>query len=265
MYSLEGQCAIVSGSASGIGRGIAKALLESGASVFLVDVEREKLQQTAEELGSLGKVSTYTADLRESGIAHKIVEAALNAYNRVDILVNSAGVYPSKLALTITEEDWEQVFDLNVKGLFFLSQAVAGSMVETGTQGRIVNITSTASEVARPGVAHYCASKAAVKMMTQVLALEWAEFGIRVNALGPGLVETESLTKTLITAKARDEHQEKLSYCPLQRAALIEEIAAGVLFFASEQSSFVTGQSLLVDGGYSAGRVFSSMQDKKNT
>jgi len=257
-YSLQRQSAIITGAASGIGKGIAKAFLEAGASVFLVDVAQEKLAETAKELEHLGQVHILSADLRKRGIAAKIMNGALEAYDQVNVLVNCAGIYPSTPALEITEEEWEQVFDLNVKGGFFLAQAAAGSMVRKGIAGRIINITSTASEVARPGVVHYCASKAAAKMLTQVLALEWAPYGIRVNALGPGLVETETVLKTLMSEESQKEHREKLSYCPLQRAALVEEIANGVLFFATEQSSYVTGQTLLVDGGYSAGRVFQS-------
>jgi NAD(P)-dependent dehydrogenase (short-subunit alcohol dehydrogenase family) len=144
--------------------------------------------------------------------------------------------------------------------VFFLNQAIARTMIEKKISGSLINITSTASEVARPGVVHYCSSKAGVKMMTQVLALELAPYNIRVNAVGPGLVETETLMNTLTTEKAVKEHEEKLSYSPLQRAAGVEEIADGVLYFASSKSSYVTGQTLLIDGGYSAGRIFKSLQ-----
>lgn len=256
--TLQGKRAIITGAAAGIGKGIAKAFLEAGASVFLVDVSQERLEVTAQELKPLGHIRTYSADLREPGVAAKIFQAALESYDQVDVLVNCAGIYPSTPALEISEKEWGEVFDLNVKGVFFLSQAVAKTMVQKKIPGRIINITSTASEVARPGVAHYCSSKAAAKMLTQVLALEWAPYGIRVNAVGPGLVETETLLTTLNSEEAQKEHKEKLSYCPLRRAALVEEIAEGVLFFATGQSSYVTGQTLLIDGGYSAGRVFQS-------
>jgi NAD(P)-dependent dehydrogenase (short-subunit alcohol dehydrogenase family) len=265
-YALEGKTAIITGAASGIGKGIAKGFVQSGSSVLLVDINADKLADTQEELAAENtevKVCTMTADLREFSNFQVIVDHAVGEMGSVDILVNCAGIYPSTPALLITEEEWDQLIDLNLKGYFFLCQTVAKQMIKQGDGGSIVNITSSASEVARPGVAHYCASKAGVKMLTQVLSLEWAEYGIRINALGPGLVETETLLKTLVTDEAKAEHKEKISYCPMNRIALLEEIADGVIFFASGQSSYVTGQTLLVDGGYSAGRSFQTKRMKE--
>ncbi|WP_047151755.1 SDR family NAD(P)-dependent oxidoreductase [Aneurinibacillus tyrosinisolvens] len=259
---LAGERALITGAATGIGKGIAKALLQEGASVMLVDVNEDHLTKTAEELSGGGKVRYMVADLRKPQAEVDIVETVVEQMEGLDILVNCAGIYPSTPALEIELQEWNKVYDLNVRAPFFLAQASARVMVDRGIPGRIINITSTASEVARPGVAHYCSSKAALKMMTQVLALEWAPYGIRVNALGPGLVETETLLSTLVTEEAKEEHIEKVSYCPMKRAAAIDEIAQGVLFFASRQSSYVTGQTLLVDGGYSAGRVFRSVSKK---
>jgi NAD(P)-dependent dehydrogenase (short-subunit alcohol dehydrogenase family) len=266
-FSLQGETSIVTGAAAGIGKGITKTFIEAGASVLLVDFNQQKVKEAVAELKDLAgddRIRYLVADITEPCAAVMITEAAQKAFGRLDILVNCAGIYPSTPSLNISEEEWDKVFDLNVKATFFLAQAAAKVMVQQGTGGRIINITSTASEVARPGVAHYCSSKAAVRMLTQVLALEWAKYGIRVNAVGPGLVETENLLSTLITEEARREHQEKLSYCPMNRAALVEEIAEAVLFFATDQSKYVTGQTLLVDGGYSAGRVFKSKMEKES-
>ena len=264
MKRLDGEIAIVTGAATGIGKGIAKLFLQEGASVLLVDIAKDQLEATRFELTSLidtAKVHIFDVDLRKTGVTKEIVERAVSEFGQIDILVNCAGIYPSTTALKITEEEWDSVYDLNVKSTFFLSQEIANHMIQKGVNGRIINISSTASEVARPGVAHYCSSKAAVKMMTQVLALEWAKYGIRINALGPGLVETENLLESLVTETAKSEHQEKITNIPLQRSALIEEIAEGVLYFASNQSNYVTGQTLLVDGGYSAGRVLKTKLD----
>lgn len=250
---------IVTGAARGIGKGIAEAFLEEGAKVLLVDHNRENLQETAnawKRAYGEDRLAEQVHDIRETAAATKVVDFAVQRFGGLDVLVNCAGIYPSRSALEITEQDWELVFDLNVKGLFFFAQAAAMQMKEQESGGRIVNISSTASEVARPGVSHYCSSKAAVKMLTQVLALEWAPYGIHVNAVGPGLVETETLLETLSTEEAKKEHLEKLSYCPLQRAALAREIADAVLFLVSAKAGYITGQNLLVDGGYSAGRVF---------
>ncbi|MCQ6268367.1 SDR family oxidoreductase [Fictibacillus sp. WQ 8-8] len=259
--SLAGKTAVITGSASGIGKGIANEFLNEGASVLLVDINEEKLIETVSELKGEqmhNDVDYLAVNLKNLKNMNTIVETAISKFNKFSILVNCAGVYPSTSALTISEEEWDNVYELNVKSTFFLSQAAAKQMVKQGNGGSIINITSTASEVARPGVAHYCSSKAAVKMMTQVLALEWAKYGIRINALGPGLVETETLLQTLTTEAARREHEEKLTYSPMNRPALVEEIAKGVLYFATNQSSYVTGQTLLVDGGYSAGRFFNT-------
>ncbi|MFD1037431.1 SDR family NAD(P)-dependent oxidoreductase [Virgibacillus byunsanensis] len=256
---LKGKSAIITGAGSGIGKGIAQAFVDAEASVILVDINQKKLVDTKKDLEAINsKVSvyTFTADLSKSSSYKEVVEESVHKLGTVDILVNCAGIYPSTPALDITEDEWDQLFDLNLKGYFFLCQNVAKQMVKQDTGGSIINITSTASEVARPGVAHYCASKSGVKMMTQVLALEWAEYGIRINALGPGLVETDTLLNTLSTEKAKQEHVEKLSYCPMGRTALTEEIASGVLFFASDSSMYATGQTLFIDGGYSAGRFF---------
>lgn len=255
---LAGERVVVTGAAAGIGKGIAKTLLAAGASVMLVDVNEPELIKTAMELSYKDQLRYLVADLGESDAAQQIMQTVVEQMGGLEVLVNCAGIYPSTPALEIELQEWNRVYDLNVRAPFFLAQAAAKVMIDKGTAGRIINISSTASEVARPGVAHYCSSKAALKMLTQVLALEWAPYGIRVNALGPGLVETETLLATLVTETAQKEHAEKLSYCPLKRAAAVEEIAEGVLFFASRQSSYITGQTLLVDGGYSAGRVFQS-------
>ncbi|PLR77040.1 hypothetical protein CU633_12545 [Bacillus sp. V3-13] len=265
--ALEGEAAIITGSASGIGKGIAHDFLKEGASVLLVDIKQEHLELTKKELADSypeSHIVTVSADLTNIEVMDRVVEQAIKSFQRIDILINCAGIYPVNPAFQIDEQAWDSVMDLNLKGTFFLCQTVARKMIEQTSGGRIVNITSTASEVARPGVAHYCASKAAVKMLTQVLALEWAEYGIRVNSLGPGLVETETVLQTLTDEKAIKEHKEKLLYCPMSRTALVEEISKGVLFLASNQSTYVTGQSLLVDGGYSAGRVFQSLKETEN-
>lgn len=255
---------LITGSGAGIGKGIARKFIEEGADVFLVDINEEKLVETKEELQNIAgmnqEIFLLSGDLCCSPFRKKVVDQAVLSLGKIDVLVNSAGIYPSKPALEITEKDWDAVLDLNLKAVFFLNQAVAQTMIEKKISGSLINITSTASEVARPGVVHYCSSKAGAKMMTQVLALELAPYNIRVNALGPGLVETETLMKTLTTEKAVKEHEEKLSYSPLQRAAGVEEIASGVLYFASSKASYVTGQTLLIDGGYSAGRIFKSLQ-----
>ncbi len=256
--------AIITGSASGIGKGIAEHFVQEGYQLLLVDINEDQLKSSVEELTKgveNGRKITYiVGDLTNKSFREAIITFATKEFDRLDVLINCAGIFPATPAFKITEEEWDNVFDLNVKSLFFLSVGFAEVVKKRGVQANIVNITSAASEVARPGVSHYCSSKAAVKMMTQVLALELAVYGIRVNAVGPGLVETETLLKTFDNEQAWVEHKEKISYSPLNRTAKISEIAEVVAFVSSDKASYMTGQNLLVDGGYSAGRVFKSFQ-----
>ncbi|MFD1067639.1 SDR family NAD(P)-dependent oxidoreductase [Oceanobacillus locisalsi] len=253
---------IITGSASGIGKGIAKHFFQEGYKLLLIDINEEQLKRSKEEITegfSYENMVTYLAgDLTQKAFREDIISFAEKKLGHLDVLINCAGIFPATPAFDISEDEWDNVFDLNVKALFFLSIDFAKSAKNRELQANIVNITSAASEVARPGVSHYCSSKAAVKMMTQVLALELADFGIRVNAVGPGLVETETLLKTLNNEKAKMEHKEKISYSPLNRTAKTSEIAEVVSFVSSHKASYMTGQNILVDGGYSAGRVFKS-------
>lgn len=254
---------LITGSASGIGKGIAESYLSEGYDLLLVDIDHDRLVKTVENMKSIisaeQTVEFLSGDLKSSDFRGEIIDLVKSQFGCINILVNCAGVFPATPAFEIDEEEWDHVFDLNVKSLFFLSKDVANLMRGTEEEGcNIVNITSAASEVARPGVAHYCSAKAAVKMMTQVLSLEFAPYGIRVNAVGPGLVETETLLKTLNNEKAREEHKEKISYAPLNRTAKMSEVAETVMFVSSDKASYITGQNILVDGGYSAGRVFKS-------
>ncbi|WKA55433.1 SDR family NAD(P)-dependent oxidoreductase [Planococcus shixiaomingii] len=260
---------IVTGAASGIGKGIAEKFAASGDDVLLVDIKEQQLNDAKEQLAAAfpeAVIKTAAGDLTSKEFVECIVSECKSVFGRADVLVNCAGIFPSTPFLQISREEWDSVVGLNLSATFFVTQAIARLMVETKPDNaNIINISSTASEVARPGVAHYCSSKAGVKMLTQVLALELAPYGIRVNAVGPGLVETEALLATLNNEKSIAEHKEKVSFAPLNRTAELSEIAAAVYFLSSKEASYITGQNLLVDGGYSAGRVFKSFapQGKK--
>lgn len=261
--SFDGQTVIVTGAAAGIGRGIAAAFLKNGANVLLVDFDEKMLDATVAIFSkSYGaRAAGFVADLRQ---AHKngkdIAGKAVSLFGGLDVLVNNAGIYPSKYTIDLEEEDWDRVFDLNVKGYFFMAQAAARYWVKNGLKGSIVNISSGAAQNARPGAIAYTTSKAAVVMLTKGLALEWIRKGIRVNAVGPGLIETEALLATLNNEEAINEHKEKISMIPIARTGLVSEIAEAVLFMASDKAEFIVGQNLFVDGGYTAGRVFKSKQ-----
>ncbi|MBY8908249.1 SDR family oxidoreductase [Salinicoccus roseus] len=249
---------IITGAANGIGRGITEKFLLNGHEVLMIDYDKKKLDASLNELSSISSsIKNLCGDLKSKSFRSEIIEYVKKDFAEVNILINCAGVFPSKSALEISEEEWDDVFDLNLKSVFFLSREIARIMIYSKIENaNIINITSAASEVARPGVSHYCSSKAGLKMLTQVLSLEFARFNIRVNAVGPGLVETETLQRTLNNEDKIKEHREKISYSPLGRTAEIEEVAAGVYFISSTEASYITGQNLLIDGGYSAGRVF---------
>jgi len=256
---------MITGAASGIGKGIALKFASEGSELILIDLQKERLNELNNELQEMYpnlSILLAAGDLTSESFVQEVVDKSKEQFGHINVLVNCAGIFPSTPFLQISRQEWNKVFDLNVSSVFFLTQKVSQLMIDSNTKNaNIVNISSTASEVARPGVAHYCSSKAAVKMLTQVLALELAPSGIRVNAVGPGLVETETLLKTLTNEKAIKEHQEKISYSPLNRTAKIEEIADAVYFISSPKATYITGQNLLVDGGYSAGRVFKSLNN----
>jgi NAD(P)-dependent dehydrogenase (short-subunit alcohol dehydrogenase family) len=253
--TLAGKTAIVTGAASGIGRELSLVMSTAGANVVAVDRDGPGVEETCSLVGGGGAVP-LALDLSEDGAEAKVVEGAVGAYGGVDVLVNCAGIFPTAPALELAAEEWDRVLGLNLRAPFLLSQAVARRMVGAGRPGNIVNIASSAGAVSRPGVAHYCASKAGLIMLTKVLAIEWAEHDIRVNAVAPGLVETPGVEEALATEEGRREHQRKLAKIPMSRPGEPREIAEAVVFLASDAASFVTGHTLFVDGGYSAGHTF---------
>ena len=246
---------IVTGAASGIGREIVFAMFGAGANVLAVDRDGRGLDETC-SLVEGSRAAPLVLDLLEDGAEKRIVEGAVDVWGRIDVLVNCAGVFPSTPALELSSQEWDLVLGLNLRAPFLLSQAVARHMVGAGRGGTIVNVASAAGAIARPGVAHYCASKAALIMLTKVLAIEWAEHDIRVNAVAPGLVETPGVGDLLATEEGRREHEQKLAKIPMARAGHPQEIAETVIFLASDAASFVTGHTLFADGGYSAGHTF---------
>lgn len=261
--SYTGKKIIVTGAAAGIGRAIATAFLASGGAVLLVDFNSALLAAAVAELQAAypGRVAGMVADLRQAcQVGKEIVATAVEKLGGLDVLVNNAGIYPSKYALDIEEDDWDSVLDLNVKGYFFMAQAAARYWVAEGRKGVIVNISSGAAQNARPGAVPYTTSKAAVVMLTHGLALEWIRKGIRVNAVGPGLIETDALLASLNSEEAKAEHREKITMIPINRVGLASEIAEAVLFMASDKAEFIVGQNLFVDGGYTCGRVYKTKQ-----
>lgn len=234
--------AVVTGGAQGIGLAVARRLDTEGRSVVVVD------RQLCRDPAFLG--AQLQVDLLGDGA---VAEVTSRLPADTDLLVNVAGIYPTTAALDIEPDEWEQVVRLDLTVPFQLSQALARTWVSAGRTGVVVGVSSTAATVVRPGIAHYGAAKAGLSMLTRVLAVEWAPFGIRVNAVGPGLVVTETGQEMLRDERARIEHSAKLARIPAGRTGEPEEIAEAVAFLASPRAGYITGQTLYVDGGYTAG------------
>ncbi|MGM7679143.1 GolD/DthD family dehydrogenase [Microbacterium sp. A94] len=238
---LTGQVALVTGGGAGIGLAIGTELHRRGAHVYLVDISQDALDAAASALPDAVGVLGNIADLDS---ITSVVERVVGEAGGIDILVNSAGIGIIKPALEITEADWDRTLDINLRGMFFMSQAVARHMIPAG-HGRIVNVASMCGTIAIDGHAAYTASKAGVVGMTKVLAGEWARDGITVNSISPTVVLTE-LAKNVWNG---DEADEMLAKIPVGRFAVPEDVAQAVAFLVT-QSGMITGHDLLVDGGY---------------
>ena len=250
---LEGQIAIVTGGAHGLGRAIALRLADDGADVMVADVLGADAEVVAESVRVKGRrSSSFQVDVSDSGAVGAMVAETVETFGRVDLLVNNAGVSGEAGLLEMEEAHWDRIMGVNLKGNFLCSQAVAREMVARGEGGRIINITSTAGANARPRASAYGASKAGIIQFTRVLALELGHHGITVNAIGPGMTLTGSEVKQPPT----DEYQAAfVGQVPLGRAGEPADIAAAVAFLASPDAAYINGQVIFVDGGYSAGKL----------
>jgi 2-deoxy-D-gluconate 3-dehydrogenase len=250
-FSLNGKVALITGSGSGIGRTIAIGLAQAGADLVITELpdKKDKAQETARAVMELGrKALAVELDVTDLISIRNMAEASMDMFGRVDILVNNAGVIIRKKAIDVTEQDWDRVLDVNLKGVFFTCQAIGKVMINQGS-GKIINMASINGVVGSVERAAYTASKAGLINMTRTLAAEWAEFGIHVNAIGPTYMTTP-LTESLFE---QEEFREQLfSRQLIQRAGRPEDLVGAVLFLASSASDLVTGHTIMVDGGWTA-------------
>ncbi|HCV27795.1 MAG TPA: 3-oxoacyl-ACP reductase family protein [Dehalococcoidia bacterium] len=250
---LEGKTAIVTGGAHGLGRAIALRLADDGADVMVADLLGGDAEAVAAEVRTRGRRAvSYEVDVSDSGAVSGMVMATVEVLGCIDILVNDAGVSGESPLLDMKESFWDRVMGVNLKGNFLCSQAVAREMVARGGGGAIVNITSTAGANARPGASAYASSKAGIIQFTRVLALELGQHGIRVNAVGPGMTLTGSEVKPAPSQKYQGAF---VGQVPMGRAGVPGDIAAAVAFLASPDATYINGQVIFVDGGYSAGKL----------
>ena len=245
-FKLTDKVAIVTGAGRGLGQGMAIGLAEAGADIVAVDViDKDETSQKVESLGR--KCLKVDADLSNKACVDDILSKSLAEYGQVDILLNNAGIIRRSPITEFTEKDWDDVMNINIRTLFFLSQAFGKQLIKQGTGGKIINIASMLSFQGGVFVPSYTASKSAVMGLTKLLANELGQYGINVNAIAPGYMATDN-TKALREDKKRNE--EILARIPAGRWGLPEDLRGACVFLASEASSYIQGYTIAVDGGW---------------
>ena len=251
MFDLSGKSVVVTGAGSGIGRGIVACMARAGANVVLAGRRREPLEEMAAQARDLGaRTAVISCDITKAGDIARLVDGSLDAFSGIDVWVNNAGSANSSDVgplLDLNESQWDAVVDLNLKWTFFAAQAAARTMVETG--GSIVNISSRSGSQPCPMTGQYGAAKAGIENLTATMAVEWGHLGIRVNAVAPGLVPTEDSLAPGGTLSRPSRIARQIESVPLRRLGLVEDIGAACVYFASDEASWVTGQTLQVTGG----------------
>ncbi|WP_017798098.1 SDR family NAD(P)-dependent oxidoreductase [Oceanobacillus kimchii] len=247
LFDLSGKTAIVTGAGKGIGRSIALLFAQNGADVALMARNEEELSDVAKEIEAIGqKALPIPIDLTNINEIPSVVEKVYKYFGKIDILVNNAGMNIPKQAEEVTEDDWDRIIDINVKSVFFISQAV-GKYLKAAEQGKIINVSSQMAFVGYYKRSVYASSKGALTQLTRSLSIEWAPYNINVNAVAPTFIETPMTRKMLVD---KDFKNDVLNRIPLRRLAKEEDLFGAFVYLASNASNMVTGQTLIVDGGW---------------
>jgi gluconate 5-dehydrogenase len=252
LFDLSGRVAIVTGTSRGLGQYFARALARAGADLVLTSRDRQTLGPFAEEIAALGRRSvSLDLDVRDYDSIQRMVSAAHEFFGHIDILVNNAGCNVRKPAVEITWDDWNLVVDTNLRGTFFVAQAVARHMIEQG-YGRIINLGSVTAVAGYAGLGPYGASRGGIRQLTMSLADDWGKHGVTVNCLAPGWFRTSQNRIMYEDTEWVEYLKERI---PLKRPGQPNDLDGAMVFLASEASRYVTGQTLLVDGGISTGAM----------
>ena len=245
-FSLDGKTALVTGAGSGLGRQFAHVLAEAGATVVLAARRREKLEETAKSItDQAGSATCIDLDVTDSTSVQDCFAEIASSVGALDILVNNAGIARQEFLADISEDDWDAVIDTNLKGVFLVAQQAARSMIKAEKPGSIINIASILGLRVSKALGSYIAAKSAVVQTTKAMALEWAQFGIRVNAIAPGYFVTE-MNQEQFDQGAAEILKKRI---PLARIGEVEELSGPILLLASSAGSFMTGSVIAVDGG----------------
>lgn len=248
LFSLKGKKGFITGAARGIGKCLAEAFTEMGASIAIVDIDIEEAEKTAGELAD--RYSAHTTaircDVTDAEDVERMMETFIKEYGTIDFAINNAGIANTYPAEEISSKDFKKVVDINLNGVFLTAQAAARQMIKEGKAGSIVNTASMSAHIINTPqtIANYCASKGGVLLLTKALAVEWAPYNIRVNCVSPGYIATE------LVAEMKNMHEGWISKIPAGRLGVPEDLAGAYLYLLSDAARYTTGTDLIVDGGY---------------
>lgn len=250
LFSLKGKKGFITGAARGIGKCLAEAFTEMGASIAIVDIDIEEAEKTAGELAD--RYSTHTTaircDVTDAEDVKRMMETFIKEYGTIDFAINNAGIANTYPAEEISSKDFKKVVDINLNGVFLTAQAAARQMIKEGKAGSIVNTASMSAHIINTPqtIANYCASKGGVLLLTKALAVEWAQYNIRVNCVSPGYMATE------LVAEMKNMHEGWISKIPAGRLGVPEDLVGAYLYLLSDAARYTTGTDLIVDGGYTS-------------